>query len=373
EREVIGERTRDKIAAARRKGKWAGGRPILGYDVASTAAGGKLAVNEGEADRVRRIFDLYLEHEALIPTVQELAKRGWHNKGWTTRKGRAAGGRPFDKAGLYKLLTNRTYTGVVVHKGQAYPGEHPALVDQPTFDKLQAVLARNGRGNGSKARNKHGALLGGLLACGSCGCGMAHTYTVKGSRRYRYYVCLRAQKHGWAACPTKSVPAGPVEQHVVEQVRRAARDPAVLDATLKQVEQQQARAVAEAEADRRAAERLIGRKRAAVTAAVAAGDAAAVAKAEQAVADAQRKAEAAKQRHAEAKAAAVGRAEVEQALAAFDPAWDQLSPKDRARAVRLLVERVAYDGAAGTVAVTFRPRGIRSLAAEQEQRTTEAA
>ncbi|HEX8912204.1 MAG TPA: hypothetical protein VF796_07575, partial [Humisphaera sp.] len=121
------------------------------------------------------------------------------------------------------------------------------------------------------------------------------------------------------------------------------------------------------------AERAAGRQRAAVTAAVAAGDANAVARAEQGVADAQRKAEAARQRLAEAKAQAVGRAEVEAALASFDPAWDQLSPKDRARAVRLLVERVAYDGAAGTVAVTFRPCGIRTLAAEQEHRATEAA
>jgi len=127
---------------------------------------------------------------------------------------------------------------------------------------------------------------------------MAHTYTTKGSRRYRYYVCLRAQKHGWSACPTKSVPAGPVEQHVVEQVRRAAGGPAVLDATPRQVEQQQARAVAEA--DRRAAERAVGRQRAAVTAAVAAGDAAATARAEQGLADAQRKAEQARQRLADA-------------------------------------------------------------------------
>ena len=81
EREIISERTRDKIAAARRKGKWAGGRPVLGYDVVSSPAGSRLVVNEDEAERVRRIFGLYLEHEALIPTVKALAARGWAAKG----------------------------------------------------------------------------------------------------------------------------------------------------------------------------------------------------------------------------------------------------------------------------------------------------
>ena len=89
EREIISERTRDKIAAARRKGKWAGGMPLLGYDVVDT----KLVVNEAEATQVRAIFALYLKHQALLPVVQELERRGWRTKAWTTRKGRARGAR----------------------------------------------------------------------------------------------------------------------------------------------------------------------------------------------------------------------------------------------------------------------------------------
>src|SRR5688572_9184801 len=87
EREIISERTRDKIAAARRKGKFSGGMPLLGYDVASGPGGAKLVVNEEEAEQVRAIFDLYIEHGALIPVVRELARRGWANKRWVTRKG----------------------------------------------------------------------------------------------------------------------------------------------------------------------------------------------------------------------------------------------------------------------------------------------
>ena len=107
EREIISERTRDKIAAARRKGKWSGGRPILGYDV--DPRGGRLLVNEDEAARVRAIFELYLEHQSLIETVNELDARGWTTKRWTTRKGHTRGGEPFNKVSLSCLLRNVLY------------------------------------------------------------------------------------------------------------------------------------------------------------------------------------------------------------------------------------------------------------------------
>ncbi|GIW56677.1 MAG: hypothetical protein KatS3mg082_3081 [Nitrospiraceae bacterium] len=127
EREIISERTRDKIAAARRKGKWAGGHPILGYDI--DPRGFKLVVNEDEAARVRAIFELYLEHQALLPVVQELDRRGWVNKRWTTRKGRERGGKPFTKTSLHKLLTNVAYIGKIKYKDEVHDGEHAAIVD----------------------------------------------------------------------------------------------------------------------------------------------------------------------------------------------------------------------------------------------------
>ena len=126
EREIISERTRDKIAATRRKGKWSGGMPLLGYDV--DPRGSKLVVNEDEAARVRAIFELYLEHQSLLPVVQELDRRGWANKRWTTRKGHERGGKPFTKTSLYKLLTNVTYIGKVTYKDEVHDGEHAAIV-----------------------------------------------------------------------------------------------------------------------------------------------------------------------------------------------------------------------------------------------------
>jgi site-specific DNA recombinase len=106
EREMISERTRDKMCAARRKGKWTGGRPILGYDVAPK--GGVLVVNTSEADRVREIFNLYLKLGSLIPVLEELDRRVWRMKAWTTRDGRQQGGSRFSKTTLHALLRNVT-------------------------------------------------------------------------------------------------------------------------------------------------------------------------------------------------------------------------------------------------------------------------
>src|SRR5688500_13302518 len=120
EREIISERTRDKIAATRRKGKWAGGHPLLGYDI--DPAGYKLKVNGAEAERVRAIFALYLEHESLLPVVEELARRKWAGKRWKTRKGPERGGRPFTRTSLYRLLTNVVYAGKVRYKSEVHDG-----------------------------------------------------------------------------------------------------------------------------------------------------------------------------------------------------------------------------------------------------------
>ena len=146
EREIIAERTRDKIAATRRKGKWAGGHAVLGYDV--DPATRRLAVNPDEAARVRAIFALYEEHGSLLPVVEDLARRGWGTKRWTTRKGDERGGKVFTRTSLYLLLTNPLYAGKVKYKAEVHPGEHAAVVDPTTFDRVQLALRRNGAAGG---------------------------------------------------------------------------------------------------------------------------------------------------------------------------------------------------------------------------------
>jgi len=223
EREIISERTRDKIAATRRKGKWSGGHSLLGYDVINT----KLVVNEPEAARVRQIFQLYLEHQALLPVVQELARRGWLTKRWTTRKGHTRGGRAFTKNSLHYLLTNVTYCGKVRYKQEVHDGEHPALIEGSVWQEVQAQLHAHGREANGGLRSRSGALLAGFLRCRPCGCAMTPAHATRNQkRRYRYYVCTAAQKRGWGSCPSKSVPAAEIEQFVVEQVRDLVLNPA---------------------------------------------------------------------------------------------------------------------------------------------------
>jgi len=226
EREMIAERTRDKMSAARRKGRWVGGIPMLGYDLSDRGA--RLVVNDDEAARVRAIFDLYLEHGSLIPVVQELNRRNWRMKEWTTRKGTLSGGKPFIKNRLYNLLTNIVYIGKIEHGGQIYDGEHEGILDPEVWKRVQDRLRFNGRTGGRQVRNKYGAVLKGILRCGSCETGMAHTYTQKAPNKlYRYYACVNAHQRGYDQCQTRSVSAPQIEQAVVDQIRGIAANPSV--------------------------------------------------------------------------------------------------------------------------------------------------
>jgi site-specific DNA recombinase len=127
ERQIISERTRDKMSAARRKGKWVGGTPVLGYDV--DPAGRRLIVNEKEAQRVREIFSLFKTHRSLLKVVAELAARRWTNKSWRSKKDIEHVGHPFTTSTLRCLLTNAIYAGQVKYRGAIYAGEHPAIVE----------------------------------------------------------------------------------------------------------------------------------------------------------------------------------------------------------------------------------------------------
>ena len=233
EREIIAERTRDKIAATRRKGKWSGGRPLLGYDV--DPRGQRLCVNAEEAERVRAIFALFLEHESLPPVVRELEARGWTNKRWRTRSGKDSGGEPFTRGRPAPAADQRAVRrqGALQGRGPRRraarprgPGRLPAGAGAAPQQRPHAAGRRPATGPG--------ALLRGLLRCVPCGCAMTPSHSAKGVRRYRYYTCTRAQKRGWDACPSKSVPADEIERLVLERIRGVGRDPALLRELLAQ-------------------------------------------------------------------------------------------------------------------------------------------
>jgi len=223
EREIIGERTRDKMSAARRKGKWIGGTPVLGYDVA--AGGGRLVVNDKESRRVRDIFALFAEHHSLAAVVAELVRRRWKTKSWTSQNGRAHAGRDFGKVSLRRLLTNAIYAGRVEHRGAIYAGEQASIVEPSVWQEVNAELRSGCRAGTEATRVAQNALLAGLLLCKSCQRPMVPTYTAKPGRRYRYYVCRSARQKGWSTCPTKSVPARMIEDSVIDQLRTALSGP----------------------------------------------------------------------------------------------------------------------------------------------------
>jgi site-specific DNA recombinase len=218
ERELIGERTRDKMSAARRKGKWTGGYPVLGYDV--DPGGGRLVVNEEEAERVRAIFALFEKCGSVLLTLEEIERRGWRLKSWTRKTGQLHSGGPFALNSLRRLLTNIIYTGSIRHHGKPYPGEHPAILAPGTWDRAQSLMTQRPALASGRTRNKHLALLSGLLFCESCATRMVYSYSGKNDRKYPYYVCLNAQRKGWVVCPAKSLPARAIEESVLGRIRK---------------------------------------------------------------------------------------------------------------------------------------------------------
>ncbi|GIX11800.1 recombinase family protein [Elioraea sp.] len=215
EREVIGERIRDKFAASRKRGMWMGGFVPLGYDVKDR----KLVVNEAEAALVRRIFERFIHLGSVTLVVRELQAEGRLTKR----------GKPFDKGIVYKLINNRVYVGEAVHKGMSYPGEHEAIIDRDTFDKVQAILASNGHARAAVTRSRTSALLRGLIFTES-GRAMTPASTKKGSRLYRYYVstdAIRGRKPAGTAAPLR-LPADVVEAAVVREIRRLVRAPEII-------------------------------------------------------------------------------------------------------------------------------------------------
>jgi site-specific DNA recombinase len=378
EREIISERTRDKIAATRRKGKWAGGHPILGYDI--DVNGYKLVVNASEAERVRTIFQLYLEHQSLLPVVLELERRGWANKRWQTRKAGERGGKAFTRTSLYKLLTNVAYTGKVRYKDEVHDGEHAAIVDPVIWQRVQAMLERNGRTGGAPVRNKFGALLKGIIRCVPCDCAMTPSHsTHAGSIRYRYYVCSSAQKKGWHTCPSKSIPAAQIEDLVVRQIKTIGQDPLVLHEVLAEARRQDDARAAELEAEQRTLEKDLrtwhGELRS-LSGQIRVGDdngplIGRLAELQERIGTVEGRVQKIREQIRSVHTQLLHEDEAALALSIFDPVWGSLTPHEQVRVVQLLVEQVDYDGSKGKVAIAFRPAGIKTLARELADRREE--
>jgi len=372
ERDIISERTRDKMRGARRRGKWTGGMQVLGFDL--PPEGRRLLVNKEEADQVRAIFRLYAENPSLVAAAQELNRRGWRRKSWKTKSGNWRNGNTWDAANLRRVLKDPIYIGKVKLEDEVFPGEHEAIIPMKLFNQVQAAMKNNRSNGGSSARNRNGSLLRGILRCKACESGMVHTWTKKKDRLYRYYTCNAAVKNGRATCPTRSIPAAEVEKFVVDRIRTIGSDPKLRRETFRQTLQH---VKEEGHSLRTEAKRLtvqVDRARKEVERLVAtAGNA--TGKAEQALLDGLEKAQSRflivedrlreiRAREADLASNQVDEEDLGRTLEAFDPIWDVFHTVEKERILKLLIEKVTYDGSTEEMTITFRPNGIAVLAAE---------
>ena len=303
ERELAGERIRDKFAASRKRGLWMGGLPPLGYDIVER----KLVVNPAEADLVRLIFQRFLEVGSATKLVGELAAAGHRTKSWTTQGGKVISGSKIDNGFLYKLLNNRIYLGEAVHKGEVYPGEHAAIIDPRTWERVQSILAENARTRGNHTRAATPAPLKGLLRCGCCGTALTPSHTRRRGRLYRYYLCTTAIKQGHNACPVRSLAAGEAEALVLAQMQGVFRAP--------EIAAQVINTAARLDAEGAAVGTVAARER-----------------------------------------------EIVAALSSLDTLWAELFPAEQQRLLHLLIETITVTPTGFDI--TLRAAGLRSLALE---------
>lgn len=370
EREIIGERIRDKIAAQRRRGKWAGGIPVLGYDVDRSGPSPKLVINADEAARVRRIFGMYLELQALTPVVEVLGRRGWTAKPWKTKAGKPRGGRTFDKASLHSLLTNEIYIGRIKHKMETFNGEHTAIVDDKLFDDVGAMLRSHGRGGGAHLVNKYQALLRGLLYCPACNRSMVHNVSKRKSKIYRYYTCVTAIKRGRKHCPSPSLPAGEIESVVVGQVRAIASDNALRRDVLTQAMEQVGDELGELQTQRsqlqdqldsndRQIRELVGSSGVTTSRRLA--------ELHEHTADLGRSVARVEAEIERLQTDRISETDVSVAFSDFDNIWNALNTLEKAEVLGLLVSRIEFDAADSSLSISMHPAGIKSLANNVEE------
>jgi DNA invertase Pin-like site-specific DNA recombinase len=223
EREVIGERIRDKFAASRRKGIWMGGWAPLGYEVRDR----KLGINDAEAKTVRTIFKRFATLGSATQVAKELSAKNVRNRR----------GGVIDKGSIYKLLNNRVYVGDAMHKGEAFPGEHEAIIDRGLWDQVHGILQQAPKTRAATNRTNSPALLKGLIFDVN-GTAMSPTHTRRRGKLYRYYTNQKLIKGTEAADTSMRIPAGEIEELVIGQMRQVLTSPEIIVATWKQLTEQ---------------------------------------------------------------------------------------------------------------------------------------
>jgi site-specific DNA recombinase len=224
EREVTGERIRDKIAASKKKGMWMGGLPSLGYDVKDK----RLIVNDAEGETVRYIFKRYTELKSVRLLKADLDAQGIISKARVASDGTRYGEKPFARGALYLMLQNRIYRGEIVHKGKSYPGEHAVIIEEALWDEVQTILGDNRADRMLGTAEKQVSLLSGIVF-DARGERMTPTYATKNKTRYRYYVS-RSLLTGTVKRSGQRIPAASLEMLIIARINEWLADrTAILD------------------------------------------------------------------------------------------------------------------------------------------------
>lgn len=351
ERELIGERTRDKIAAAKKRGRWCGGPAILGYDLDRNQK--RLVVNEAEARVVRDIFAIYLQRASMLRAIQAFKEKGYRTKESTSANGRRRGGHSFDKNMLSNLLRNPVYVGKIRHHDKVYDGQHDPIVDLATFERVQKLLADHWNRPRPTTRHASAFLLRGLVRCAVCDRAMSPNFAYSKGRKYLYYTCTRVMKEGADACVIRSVSAPALEDLLLERLGQLVDNEALVakmvsqagvDAgrRLPELQQEKDRIEAELRRRREEAARLVDAIASGATAARSVHDR--LREVEAAIETSERRLKDLTEEAARFESALVTPGQVCAALRSFTELWKHLEQTEKVSLVRLVVREVVYDG-----------------------------
>jgi len=368
EREIISERTRDKMAAARKRGKWLGGRPILGYDLDRDNR--SLIVNQTEAKLVREIFELYIKERSLLSVAKILNKRELLTKKYVTKAGKTFGGIKFKNTQVRYIIKNVLYTGKVGYKDELFDGLHEAIVDEDTFNKAQTILAENKIKRKPSKNEKFTGLLNSILRCKACEAPMSHTYTSKENIKYRYYVCTHAQKHGYETCPTRSVSAPAIEDAVVDCLKKIASNPdkqkETVESLNKRLTEEIKSIVAEQGEINSQLEELTekiseAKESLRINSGLDKTSESDLKRLKEKLQDKEKLLSEVRMAKLKLEEKFVTQQELKDALLVSSPIWDTLFPQEKHRIFRLILKQVDYDARDDKLGITLNEKGVKML------------
>jgi DNA invertase Pin-like site-specific DNA recombinase len=228
ERELTGERIRDKFASSLKKGMWMGGCVPLGYEVKER----KLLTNEEEAKIVKFIYKEFIENESYCNVAHQLNTLGHRTRLRQQKNGKTVGGQMFEPKAIERILKNPYYKGCVVHRENVYKGEHEAIIDEKNWDKVQEIFARHAQQTAKRRStpvSSSPALLSGLIRCATCNCLMKASSSRKNcNTKYYYYTCYNHAKYKTCRAIYKNVPAELLERSVVDEILRILKSPEII-------------------------------------------------------------------------------------------------------------------------------------------------